>query len=344
MLIYFKKIFIPVLSLLAALILGSLLVLISGGNPFTAYYSIAVGAFGSLYATTETLVKMTPLLFVAVGLSLAYSCRVWNIGAEGQIYLGALATAWLGIRFAGIPSWFALILMIMASFLAGGLWGAIAGLLKSVFRVNEIIATIMMNFIAMYGVSYLIHNPLRDNSGYLPQTALVPLEARFSTLISHTRLHTGIILALVSAVILYVILRKTVFGYQLRAVGSNPKASYVVGINVAYIYILTMGLSGGFAGLAGMGEVAGIHYRLIDNIAQGYGFTGIVVALLGRLNPLGIILASIFIASLQVGSDSMQRTQGLPSSLVVTIQGLIVLLVLVGERYSSYSRHKGKAG
>lgn len=325
-----------------ALFLGSLLILISGGNPFSAYYSIGTGAFGSLYAFTETLVKTIPLLFVAVGLSLAFSCRIWNIGAEGQLYMGALASAWLGVRIGGTSSWLVLPLIILGSFLAGGLWGAIAGVLKSAFRVNEIITTIMMNFIAMYGVSYLIHNPLRDPSGYLPQTAPVPLEARFSPLIAHTRLHSGILLALISALILYLILRKTVFGYQLRAVGFNPKAAWVAGINISSIYIIVMGLSGGFAGLAGMGEVAGIHYRLMDNISQGYGFTGIVVALLGRLNPGGIVLASIFIAALLVGSDSMQRTQGLPGSLVLVIQGLIVLLVLVGEHFSSGSGEKGR--
>ena len=321
----------PIAAILLSLLIGAILITAVDVNPLRAYAALLTGAFGSLNGFSETLVKATPLMLVGLGIVFAFRTRIWNIGGEGQLLLGALGATLAGLYLGGLPSWLLLPATILAGFLFGGLWGAMAGFLKARYGTNEIIVTIMMNYIALYGVSFMNHVPLREAIGIFPQTDLIVEGARFGRLLPPTRLHAGILVALGLAFVSTVVFQRTTLGYRLKAVGSSPDASRYAGIEVRSTVILSMVLSGGLAGIAGMSEISGIHHRLMDNISSGYGFTGIVVALLGRLHPLGVAVTAIFFGALNVGADSMERTMGLPSPLAFILQALVVLFVLGGD-------------
>ncbi len=323
----------PTLAAIFALLLSSGLIWAVGAKPSVAFHALISGAFGSANNLAETLLKATPLLFAALGMCAAFQCRIWNIGAEGQLYIGALAATIAGIYLPCSSSLIVIPVLMVVSFLAGGGWAVIPGWLKSRFGVSEIITTIMMNYIAIFLISYAVHHPLRDPQGYLPQSSPISAAASLPGLVAKTRLHLGIVLAIIGAFLLYLIFRKTTLGYQIRIVGRNPRAAHYGGMNVGRIILLSMLMSGGFAGLAGMGEVAGVHHRLLENISPGYGYTAIVIALLSYLHPLAVILVSILFAGLIVGADSMQRVAGLPAALTFVVQGLIVLCVLGSEYF-----------
>lgn len=328
-----RKVLAPILAILMALLAAAVLIVMAGASPWVAYLSLFSGAFGSVHSLAETLVKATPLLLVALGMIVAFRGRVWNIGGEGQLIAGAIAATWAGLNFGYLPKGMLFLVVLAVSFLAGALWGAIAGALKARLTVNEVIVTIMMNYIAIYGLNYLVRGPLRDPSiaGGFPMSPLIASSAKWPRLIAGTRLHVGVIVALLAAGVIYVFLFRTPWGYRIRAVGINPVAARYGGINVLNSIVLAMFLSGGLAGLAGAGEICGLHYRLLDGISTGYGYTGIVVALLGKLNPFGAILAAIFFGAMVVGMEAMQRAIGTPSALVLAIQGLVVLFMLVGD-------------
>ncbi len=323
----------PLLAILFALLLSSGLIAAVGANPSVAFQALLTGAFGNANNLAESLLKATPLLFAALGICAAFQCRIWNIGAEGQLYIGALAATITGVYLPFSSSLIVIPSLMLASFLAGGCWAVIPGWLKSHFGVSEIISTIMMNYIAIFLISYSIHHPLRDPQGYLPQSPPIRDAALLPTLIPKTRLHFGIVLAIAGAILLSAIFRKTTLGYQMRVVGRNPLAARYGGMNVRGIILTSMLISGGFAGLAGMGEIAGVHHRLLENISSGYGYTAIVIALLSYLHPLAVIVVSILFAGLIVGADSMQRIAGLPAALTFVVQGLVVLCVLGSEYF-----------
>ena len=323
----------PTLAAIFALLLSSGLILAVGAEPSIAFHALISGAFGNANNIAESLLKATPLLFAALGMCAAFQCRMWNIGAEGQLYIGALAATIAGVSLPFSSSLIAIPTLMAVSFLAGGCWAAIPGWLKSRFGVSEIITTIMMNYIAIFLISYAVQHPLKDPQGYLPQSSLLSEAAILPGLIAKTRLHIGIVLAIFGAVLLHFIFRKTTLGYQMRVVGRNPQAAQYGGMNVGGIILISMVISGGFAGLAGMGEVAGVHHRLLENISPGYGYTAIVIALLSYLHPLAVIIVSILFAGLIVGADSMQRVAGLPAALTFVVQGLVVLCVLGSEYF-----------
>jgi ABC-type uncharacterized transport system permease subunit len=262
-----------------------------------------------------------------------------NIGAEGQIILGALgATAW-SLAFRTWPGWLLLPTTLLASFLAGAAWGFFPGLLKARFQVNEILSTVMMNAIALQLMNLLVRGPLIDPAGvtagtYLAQSERLPESVWLLRLIPQTLLNTGTILAIVLAFVVYLFLWRTTIGFRIRAVGLNPDASRYAGVNVPFYQALSLTLAGGFAGLAGAVEVMGVHHRLLEGITSGYGFSGIVAALFGGLHPLGLIPAAWLFGSLLVGADKMQRAVQVPSALIDTLLGLVVLFV-VGSAYLS---------
>lgn len=323
----------PFLAILLALLLSSGLILAVGAQPTVAFRALIVGAFGNKNSLAETFLKASPLLLAGLGMCAAFTCRVWNIGAEGQLYIGALAATIIGVYVPFSSPIKAIPALILVSFLAGGCWAAIPGWLKGQFGVSEIITTIMMNYIAIFLISYAVHHPLRDPQGYLPQSLPLEEAATLPVLLAKTRLHLGIIVGIIGALILYVIFVKTTLGYQIRVVGHNPLAGKYGGMNVRKIILLSMIISGGFAGVAGMGEIAGVHHRLLENISPGYGYTAIVVALLSYLHPLVVIFVSVLFAGLMVGADSMQRMAGLPAALAYVVQGLVVLFVLGSEYF-----------
>ena len=330
---------VPILAMLAAFIVGAIFLLLLNVNPFTAYAAMIEGAFGSTYSITQSLVKATPLLLVALGICIAFRASVINVGGEGQIILGALMATWFSLQFRTWPGWLLIPATIIMGFMAGAAWGFVPGILKARLGVNEILTTIMMNFIALQLMNLLLRGPMMDPSGvaagtFLAQSERLPQQVWLARLIPQTQLHTGFILAVALAFVVYIFLWRTTIGYRIRAVGLNPHAARYAGIPVPFNQALSLTLAGGFAGLAGVVEVLGVHHRLLEGITSGYGFTGIVAALFGGLHPLGAIPASYLFGSLLVGADKMQRAVQVPSALVDTIMGLVVMFV-VGSAWLS---------
>jgi simple sugar transport system permease protein len=330
----------PVLATLAALAVGAVMLFVLGANPLEAYGALWVGAFGSTNAFAETLVKATPLLLVALGICISFRGDVINIGGEGQMIIGAILATWLGLTLTGLPGWLVITLAMLAGFVGGGIWGGIPGLLKAYFNVNEILSTVMMNAIAVQFMNFMMRGPMIDPAqaqlaSKIPQTARL-LEAFRLPRWTPTRLHLGALIAVILAVLVYILLWRTTLGYRIRAVGQNPNASRYAGINVKKHIVLALLLSGAFAGLAGATQVYGVNYRMItDGSASGFtgsaGFNGIVAALFGQLHPIWSIPASVLFGALLVGANSMQRVVQVPSALVTALNGLVVVFVVSSE-------------
>ncbi len=331
----------PLLSVIVALLIGAGMLITLKTNPLDAYRAMLDGAIGSTFAITQTLVKATPLLLVGLGVVIAFRGGVINIGGEGQIIVGALCTGAAALFLPAMPGWLLLPICLLAGTLAGAMWGGIPGFLKARLGVNEILTTIMMNGIALQLSHYLLRGPMIDPQQvaagtHIAQTAQFPREVWLARLIPQTLLHTGAILALILAVAVYIFLWRTTIGYRIRAVGLNPDASRYAGIQVKVYQALALVLGGAFAGLAGAIEVLGVQHRVLEGISGGYGFSGIVVALFGKLHPLGAIPASILFGGLLVGGDKMQRAVQVPSALIQAILGLIVIFVVSSEIWARY--------
>ncbi|HLF75430.1 MAG TPA: ABC transporter permease [Anaerolineales bacterium] len=330
----------PVFATLAALVLGALMLLLLKVNPLEAYKALWDGAFGSWNAFAETLVKATPLLLVALGICISFRGDVINIGGEGQMIVGAILATWVGVTFIVLPGWLVILLALLAGFLGGAVWGGIPGFLKAYFNVNEILSTVMMNAIAVQLMNFLLRGPMIDPSqaelaSKIPQTARLLEIFRLPRLVP-TRLHLGALIAVVLAILVYILLWRTTLGYRIRAVGQNPHASRYAGIRVPRYIVLALLLSGAFAGLAGAIQVYGVNYRMItDGSSSGFtgsaGFNGIVAALFGQLHPIWSIPASILFGALLVGANSMQRVVQVPSALVIALNGLVVVFVVSSE-------------
>jgi len=328
---------VPFISLLLALIFGGIILLAAGANPLTTYKAMFLGAFGSKYSLSETMVKAIPLMLCGLGVSIAFRMLFWNIGAEGQLAVGGIAAA--GVALFGaelLPTALLLPAMFVAGFAAGALWGLVPALLKALIRVNEIITTLMMNYIAILWVEYLFYGPWKDPAGYgFPGTAQFP-EAGWLPRLPGTRLHLGLVFAIVAAIFIWLVLGRTKWGYEIRVIGENPRAATYAGISLMRNIILVMVLSGGLAGLAGMAEVSGIAHRLQKGLTVGYGYTAIIVAWLGKLNPWGVLLVAILLAGLLVGGDQIQITMQLPAAVALILQGAILFFMLGGELFTRY--------
>jgi simple sugar transport system permease protein len=329
----------PVMAMLAALLIGAVMLLFLKANPFEAYAAMLNGVFGSVSGITQSLVKATPLLLVGLGICIAFRASVINIGAEGQIIAGALMATWFSLQFRTWPGWLLLPTTMMMGFIGGAVWGFIPGILKARLDVNEILSTVMMNAIALQLMNLMIRSVLMDPAGvtagtYLAQSERLPEQVWLPRLVPQTSLHAGAIIAVVLAVVVYIFLWRTTIGYRIRAVGLNPDAARYAGIRVPVYQALSLTLAGGFAGLAGVVEVIGVQHRLLEGITSGYGFSGIVAALFGGLHPLGLIPASWLFGSLLVGADKMQRAVQVPSALVDTMMGLVVLFVVGSALWS----------
>ena len=330
----------PVVATLAALAVGAVMLLFLKVNPIVAYHALWDGAFGSANALAETLVKATPLLLVALGICISFRGDVINIGGEGQMIIGAILATWIGLTLPDLPGWLVITLALLGGFLGGAIWGGIAGVLKAYFKVNEILSTVMMNAIAVQLMNFLLRGPMIDPSqaqlaSKIPQTARL-LDAFHLPRLIPTRLHLGIIIAVVLAFLVYILLWRTTLGYRIRAVGQNPFASRYAGIKVQRSVVLALLLSGAFSGLAGSVQVYGVNYRMItDGSASGFtgsaGFNGIVAALFGQLHPLLSIPAAILFGALLVGANSMQRLVQVPSALITALNGLVVVFVVSSE-------------
>jgi simple sugar transport system permease protein len=306
----------------------------------TGYLALLDGAFGSLNSLAEVLVKATPLMLAGLGVALAFQAGYWNIGAEGQIFIGALGATWVGLNVGGWPVAVALPMIITVGFLTGAVWGLIPGFLRVRLGASEIITTIMFNYIAILLVNYFVTGPLKESEGFLPETDPIASVAELPRLFPPTRLHAGVLIAFAAAAILYWLMIRSTFGFRVRMVGMNQEAARYAGVSVTRTWIVVSLLAGGLAGLAGTAEVAGVHRRLIEDISGGYGFTAIVVALLGWLHPVGVALAAILFAALRVGADAMQRATGVPVTLVYIIQALVILFILARNAVDKGSLRK----
>jgi len=330
----------PILATLAALIVGAVMLVALGANPLQAYAALLDGAVGSVNSLADTIVKATPLLFVGVGICISFRGGVINIGGEGQLVVGALAATVASLALSGWPGWAIIPLALLFGFLAGAIWGFIPGALKAYLNVNEILTTIMMNQIAVQGMNYLLRWPLMDplqieSGSFIPQTARFSLATDLPRLVP-TRLHAGVLLAVVVAILVWVLLWRTTLGFRIRAVGLNPSASRRAGIRVERYAVIALLLSGALAGLGGAVQVLGVHHRMFtDGSATGFtgsaGFNGIVAALFGQLHPIGTIPASFIFGILLVGANKMQRVVQVPSALITALNGLVVVFVVGSE-------------
>jgi general nucleoside transport system permease protein len=330
----------PVFATLAALLVGAIMLLLLKVNPIEAYKAMWEGAFGSQNALAETLTKATPLLLVGLGICISFRGDVINIGGEGQMIVGAIMGTLVGITLVDWPGWAVIPLALITGFIGGAIWGGIPGVLKAYFKVNEILSTVMMNAIAVQLMNFLLRGPMIDPSqaelaSKIPQTARLLDAFRLPRWVP-TRLHLGALIAVVLAILVYILLWRTTWGYRIRAVGQNPDASRYAGVKVRNYIVLALILSGAFAGLAGVMQVYGVNYRMItDGSASGFtgsaGFNGIVAALFGGLHPIGTIPASILFGALLVGANKMQRVVQVPSALITALNGLVVVFVVSSE-------------
>jgi len=319
-------------GVLLAFLVGGLLVVIAGGHPIAAFRSMFSGALGSSFGIGQLLVTTTPLLIIGLGLALAFRGRVYNIGAEGQLFVGALAggSLILELHTSG-PLLIAL--AVVAGIVAGALWASVVGYLRARWGVNEVISSLLMNYIAIFGFDYVVRKPLGDPaagnalaSRQLPDAAMLPS-------ISGLYAHVGIFIALGLVPFVWYAMRATPFGYRIRMMGLNREAAQVAGVSTGRLIVVLMALSGGLAGLAGVIQVIGVEGRMDGGISANYGFTAIVVALLGRLSAPGVLAAALLVAFLNVGGQAMSVDNGLPYSIVLAIEGVFVLFVLIADRF-----------
>jgi general nucleoside transport system permease protein len=314
---------------LAALALGLDLAGYDAGAALGALWS---GAFGSWYAiTSATLVRAVPLIVIGLGLAFSFRAGAFNIGAEGQFYAGAIAATWLGLHVGALPAPLAVAVVLSGAFLAGALWVAVPVLLRLRYGVLEVISTLLLNFVAEATTSLVVQGPLQESQGIYPQSDAIAESARLP-LLPGTRLHAGVLLALAGAVVLHHLFARTLWGFQFRAVGLGARAAEISGrIDSRWMAAAALAVSGAIAGLAGGVEVSGVSYALFQNLSPGYGFTAIAVALLGRLHPLGVVLAGLLFGALEAGAGAMQREAGIPAVAVYVVEAVVILVVVLAE-------------
>lgn len=323
-----RNVALPVLSILAALAVGAVVLALAGYNAGAAYRALWDGVFGNTRNIGEAFLRATPLILVGSGIAVAFRCGIWNIGAEGQFYLGAVAGAFVGLHVGGLPAVITIPLGVLAGFLAGGGWASIAGWMKVRLGLNEVVTTIMLNYIAIGVVSFLVNGPMQEAVRANPQTDQIARSMFLPPIWPPTRVHLGFIFAVLVAAALAFILFRTRWGYAIRAVGYNPEAARHAGINVSRQFLLAMLLSGGAAGIAGAVEIMGVTQRLYPDLSAGYGFTGIAVSLLASNHPLGTILSGWLFGALGSGSQMMQLTARIPDVMIYILQGLVILFLV----------------
>jgi general nucleoside transport system permease protein len=318
-------------NLAVAVALTAGIVALFGASPAEALSALVRGAVGSETGLTESLLEAIPLLLAGLGVALAFRAHLWNIGAEGQLLVGSLAAVVIGTRLPTWPAWLLLPAVLAAGATAGALWAGLAAALRVYRAVPEVIATIMLNFLALNLVSWAATGPLREPGQDIPRTRLLP-EAALLPAVGGGGLHAGMYVALAAVAVVGVLLFHTPAGFRIRAVGQNPEASAAAGLPVARTLSLAFCLSGALAGLAGAVQLAGVTHRVYGGSSPGTGYTAVAVALVGGLHPAGVLLAALFFGGLVAGSNEMQRTAGVSSVIVSVIQGLVLLLLIAGPR------------
>lgn len=328
---------IPVLSAVISLLLAAIPLAFAGANIAAAYGEMFRGVFGSVFAFSEMLTRATPLIFTGLAAALAFRARLWNIGAEGQLYLGAMAAVAIGAGAMDVPGIVLVPLIIILGAAAGAAGMAVPTLLKTRFGADEVVTTLLLNFVILIFLQMMLEGPLKDPMGLgWPQSPPILDQGMLPPLMDRMRVHSGLIIALVAAAIAQFMLARSVWGFRLRAVGENAAAARHAGIRVNRTLFSVAIVSGGLAGLAGVSEVAGLKGYLTSDLSPGFGYTGIVVAMLAGLSPLGVVISALFIASVFVGADSMSRAMGVSSYLADLVVSTSLLCVLVGGFFARY--------
>lgn len=325
------KILVPLVSVICSFIVGAIMIALIGGNPIEAYMYLLKGAFGSTSNIGETFIKAIPLIFTGLAATFAYKCGVFNLGAEGQFVMGAVFSIWVSTTLTSVSGVPLLLISMTLGAVAGGIWGAIPGILKIKRGLNEMIVSIMLNYVAVLFMGYIYSGPLREGS--VPQTAAVT--QKLGRLISGSRVHTGIIIALVLALVIYYFLFYTSNGFKLRAVGMNQIASQFNGFQVKKLMLISFIVSGAIAGLGGSVELHGTQFRLMSGFGQGYGFDGVAIALIGQLNPIATVLIAYLFAILRTGATTMQVGSGMPTSVIDIIQALVIVFAVAGSAWTN---------
>jgi ABC-type uncharacterized transport system permease subunit len=311
-----------------ALIISGIIVWISGGNPWKALIALVEGSFGSSESIILTLQKSIPLIFTGLGIGIAFKGGLFNIGSEGQLYAGAIMAAWLGLILPGNSGVVKLPLILLGSAAAGAAWGFLPGFLKAKKNIHEVLTTILMNYIAIYLTSMIVKGPLRGDPTLL-KTPVLPESSRLPVIAGNGALFLswGLIIAIITALLLWIFLRKTTYGYMLRATGAGKEASTAAGFNVKKIIIFIMTLGGALSGIGGAVEVTGLHHTFYGQFSPGYGFDGIAVALLANNNPLGIIFSAILFGALRAADRTLQLNAGVPHQMIIIVQGLVIIFM-----------------
>jgi simple sugar transport system permease protein len=338
------KVFIPLVSIITGLLIGAIAILFAKINPLTAYKAILVGAFGSKYTFTETLVFATPLILISVGLILVFKMNFWNIGAYGQYIMGALLSSYFALFLpTNIPKLLLLTIMTLAGLLGGALWALIPAVLKVYWDVNEVISTLLLNYVALYILQYFMYGPWRDPRSHgFPLSKMFADNAQLPKIISNSRVHLGLIFGIVAAFIVWFIIKKTKLGYETRIIGGSKDAAHYAGINVPKDIIIAMMISGGLAGLAGMAQISGVIHLLQIQINPDYGYTAIIAAWLSYLEPFTAIIVSILLGALAAGGYQIQITMQVPFGIISVIESVILFALIGSEILLRYTIHLEK--
>lgn len=339
-----NKLLITVLAVVVSLALGAILIVAEGHNPLEAYAILFSSVFSSRVNFGEAIVKAVPIAFTGLAVVVAYRCGTFNLGAEGQLIIGAAGCIWFATRFSHLPVPVVILCCLVLGAVFGALWGLVPGLLKARWGINEIITTILMNYVGAYLVSWLVNGPLQEQVAHNPQTDAIEKFLRLPILVRTTRIHLGVVFLVLLSAFIYYYLFYTAGGFRMRAVGLNRDAAAYSGISIRSNVIKAMLFSSAIAGLGGAVEILGVQFRLIEGFGSGYGFDGVAMALIGQLQPFGVLLTALLFGILRTGANSMQRLAGIPASVIDVIQALIIFFVVSAGSIALLRRRKAKAG
>ena len=332
------KILIPTVSIILGILIGAVAILLRGINPIKVYQALLIGAYSSKYTFSETLVAATPLILISSGLIVVFKMNFWNIGAYGQYIMGAIFSSYFALFWSPhIPKVIMLTIMVIAGMVGGALWAIIPALLKAYWEVNEVISTLLLNYIALFVLKFLMYGTWRDPLSHgFPLSKPFPNNAQLPRIISHTRVNLGLIFGIIAVFVVWYLLKKTKFGYEIRVIGENPNAARYAGMNVAKNIIIAMIISGALAGLAGMVQVSGIIHLLQIEINPDYGYTAIIVAWLAYLDPIVAAFFAVFLGGLASGAYQIQITMQVPFGIVGVIESAILFVLIGSEIFMKY--------
>ena len=332
----------PVIAVLLSLVLCSLLIVWAGAPVLASYAALVKGAFGSVFAISETLTRAAPLIFTGLAAAVAFRAKLWNIGGEGQLYAGALAATYFGTGLIALPAFLMIPLLFLVGAVAGGLLLLVPVLLKVKLKVDEVVTTLLLNFVVLLFVNYLVFGPWKDPMAMgWPQAAPIVDEGVLGLLVAKTRLHAGLLWALAAALVVWAVIGLSKWGFEIRAVGANLAAARFAGVPIGATVLRTAIFSGGLAGMAGVCELAGLKGYLTLDLSPGFGYTGIAVAMLAGLHPLGVVAAAIFIAAVYNGADAMSRAMQISNYLADVLTATALLLVLASVLFVRFRVRRG---